>query len=199
MISQLSRAACALLVYFAAQAGLAAAEPPPSSGQADAVRRLYLQALQKGDFAAAGRYETELKALEARGNPGGVALTALPASGPVDTFFSAPAGTPGAAPAASSTVFTPPDLASPAFTSPTTLSPRTPEALVPATKKSLPASAAVTPAKPATTGTPTFVPVNPAPTLTNVPAVPALTPEEPRPTDVPPAVLELRAAQAELS
>ena len=64
MISQLVCAACALVLLGSAPAHLSAAEPPPTRAQLEAVRKQQLEALQKGDFAAAERYGKQADALE---------------------------------------------------------------------------------------------------------------------------------------
>ena len=205
MTSQLTRAACALLLFLSAQAGLISAEPSATQAQVDATRRLYLQALQKGDFAAADRYDKEAKSLEARMGTGAGIAPALPASAPAASFFSAPPGSATSAPAASSTFFSPPafsgtTVAAPAFTPAPASS--APKSFAPS---STPKASGFTPAgsstSPSSTAGPSAASPFTAPASAPRATVSAfnLTTEEPRPADVPPAVMELRAAQAELS
>ncbi len=203
MTSQLLRAACALTLFLSAHAGLVAAEPPPTQAQLEAVRRQYSQAVQNGDFTAADRYDKELKSLEARLTAAGGSTAA--ANAPVPSFFSAPLGSATSAPASTSSVFTPPNI---------TATPITPPPASPASKSApAPKATVPPPAPPLSTSNPAaFTPVPTATSaFTQAPTtrsnaspfgLPAATPlpvEEPRPADVPPAVIELRAAQAELS
>jgi len=221
MTSHLLRAACALTLLLSACLRLSAADPAPTQAQIEAARRQQLQAQQKGDFTMADRFAKEVAALEARlGTTAAAAAAAAPAvpAAPVSSFFSAPSGAAASPPAGSSSVFSPPAmpgtaLTTPAFTPPPAApAPRyTPPALtnpVPAPKStSVTGATTFTPSAPAGT-TATFTPTTPAtrPTTSTSPSSTAaltaaalLLAEEPRPADVPPAVLELRAAQAELS
>ncbi len=217
MTSQLLRTPWVLMLLLSAHALSSAAQLAPTQAQLDAARRQQMQALQKGDFAAFDRHAKEVAALEARlGSPAGAATTAAVPSAPVSSFFSTPAGSAGSAPAGSSTVFTPPSLSSTTLTPPAATSspppaaPRytppapaaSPAPKAPTAKTATPSGATSTSSfTPSGTGT-GFTPAAPAPRTTTSTFAPLPTPtlaEEPRPTDVPPAVLELRAAQAELN
>lgn len=212
MTSQLLRAGLLLTLLVSALMRLTAAEPRPTQQQIDAVRQQHLQAIQRLDWAAADRLDKQLKALEARA--GTVSTTAtLP---PAATFFSAPAGAPAIAPAGSSSVFTPPTASSATFTAPAfTPAPPAPKSAPPAPKTFTPAaptvstpvlktSTAIAPAATFTAPAATTVISTSAPTARPVSsfglsAAAPLTAEEPRPAELPPAVLELRAAESALS
>jgi len=210
MTSQLPRVVLVLLLLVSAASRLAAADVRPTQAQLEEAKQKHLQALQRGDFTAANRLEAELRLLEARA---GTTLSATPAPAmppPAPSFFSAPAGASGTQLPTSSSVFTPP-AATPGALTPIPVAPAT----TTVTKGKAPAAASPAPApSPARKTFPT-TPVVPAP------AAPAVTPpaslvrttnppaafttiaptafEEPRPADVPPAVVELRAAQDALS
>lgn len=206
MTSQLLRAALVLTLLLSAAVQLSAAEPRPTQQQVEAVRQQYFQALQKGDFTAADRYDKELKALEARA---GTVSTTAPIA-PASSFFSAPAGSPAVAPAGSSSVFSPPTSAS---SSPFTAPAFTPAPAAPRAINLAPAPKTVAPATKTTTGTMTgFAPASASTTVTtstaaprtmsspfSLPAAAPLAVEEPRPAELPPAVMELRAAESALS
>lgn len=218
MTSTLLRAAILLTLLLSSVVRSSAAESRPTQQQIEATRQQYLQALQKGDFTTANRLDTELKALEARA--GTVGTTA--ATAPAASFFSAPAGSPSAAPGDSSSVFSPPAVSSGSFGASAAPPPPPPSApVVPASKSralppspapaasgglsSLPPMASLVPppptssfAPPLTTSAPPVATVRTAAVFSPMPAATTIT-EEPRPAELPPAVLELRAAQSELS
>jgi polysaccharide biosynthesis/export protein len=210
MTSQLPRVVLVLLLLVSAASRLAAADVRPTQAQLEAAKQQHLQALQRGDFTAANRLEAELRLLEARAGTtlsAAPAPTALPpASLPsAPSFFSAPGGASGAQLPSSSTFFTPPALTpvpvAPAATTVTKGKAPAPASPAPASK-ALPSQPVVTtPAAPAAPKM--FAPPASPPRATNPPAAfttiaPAAF-EEPRPADVPPAVVELRAAQDALS
>jgi hypothetical protein len=210
MTSQLPRVVLVLLLLVSAASRLAAADVRPTQAQLEAAKQQHLQALQRGDFTAANRLEAELRLLEARAGTtlsAAPAPTALPpASLPsAPSFFSAPGGASGAQLPSSSTFFTPPALTpvpvAPAATTVTKGKAPAPASPAPASK-ALPSQPVVTtPAAPAAPKM--FAPPASPPRATNPPAAfttiaPAAF-EEPRTADVPPAVVELRAAQDALS
>jgi protein involved in polysaccharide export with SLBB domain len=206
------RAGLILTLLLSALVRLDAAEPRPTQQQIDAVRQQHLQAIQKLDWAAADRLDKELKALEARA--GTVATTAT--LSPASSFFSAPSGSPAVPPSGSSSVFSPPTTSSATFTAPSF----TPAPAAPAAKNTAPAPRTFTPAAP-TVSTPApkaSTLIAPAATFTapaatttvtapaartmssfGLPVAAPLSAEEPRPAELPPAVLELRAAESALS
>lgn len=214
MISRSLRAACAALCLFAF-AALNDGNAQSSASQVDAVRRQYVQALQRGDINAAERYEKELRALESR-TPIAASLAASPATpsaSATSTFFSAPAGRAAVAPGDTSTVFNaptapPPGLAGPSF-SPS--SPRSSPAA--STSPSLATGSAPTSKPPPLAPSPPVVsPTAPlgagaAATRATIPtssglgfsASTPLATEEPRPVELPPGVLDAKEAQAVLS
>lgn len=205
MTSQTLRAACALTLLLSAHVWLGAAEPSPSPAQVETVRRQYFQALQKGDFAAADRYDNELKALEARLGAAGGSTSGATSGAPVPTFFSAPPGSAASAPAATSSVFAPPGvtattIAPPTFPSAPKYSPAPKAVVPPPTLPSTPGNNSAFSTAPAAASS--FTPVvdsRPTSSPFGLPAATPLPVEEPRPADLPPVVIELRAAQAELS
>lgn len=210
MTSQLLRAGLLLTLLLSAAMRLTAAEPRPTQSQIDAVRQQHLQAIQKLDWAAADRLDKELKALEARAGTVSTTTTLSPAA----SFFSAPAGSPAVPPAGSSSVFNPPTTSSATFTAPAfTPAPATKSA-APVPKTSTPAAPAFSAPAPRTspvpppaasfTAPPATTVVSPAPAARTTlsfggPVAAPLAAEEPRPAELPPAVLELRAAESALS
>ncbi|MBI5799331.1 MAG: SLBB domain-containing protein [Verrucomicrobia bacterium] len=195
MISQLLRTALVLTLLHSAPARLIAAEPPPTQKQVEDVRQQLNLAQLRNDQAAVARYDKDLKALEAR-----LGLAAPPATlAPVPSFFSAPPGS--TAPATSSTLFSPPTTPAAAVTPPAVLPSPSARPAPPAPAAPAPVAPSFTPATPkaATSAVAPFAgtfspatPVRPGNTPTQFA-------EEPRPAELPPAVLDLRAAQSELS
>lgn len=211
MTSPLLRAGFLLTLLVSASVRLAAAEPRPTQQQIDAVRQQHLQAVQKLDWAAADRLDKELKALEARAGTVSTTATLSPAS----SFFSAPAGSPAVPPAGSSSVFNPPTTSSATFAAPaftpapaaksTPPAPKSPTPAAPALSTSAPKTNLVTPpaatfiAPGATTVVSTSAPARANISNFGLPAAAPLSAEEPRPAELPPVVLELRAAESALS
>jgi polysaccharide biosynthesis/export protein len=211
MTSQLPRVVLVLLLLVSAASRLAAADVRPTQAELEAAKQRHLQALQRNDFATAARLEAELRLLEARAGvttfPAAAASATVPAA---SSYFSAPAGAPGTQLPSISSVFTPP-AATPGTLTPVPVAPaattvtkgKAPAPASPApASKALPSQPAVTtPAAPAAPKM--FAPPASPPRATNPPAAfTTITPaalEEPRPADVPPAVVELRAAQDALS
>lgn len=211
MTSQLPRVVLVLLLLVSAASRLAAADVRPTQAELEAAKQRHLQALQRNDFATAARLEAELRLLEARAGvttfPAAAASATVPAA---SSYFSAPAGAPGTQLPSISSVFTPP-AATPGALTPVPVAPaattvtkgKAPAPASPApASKALPSQPAVTtPAAPAAPKM--FTPPASPPRATNPPAAfTTMTPtalEEPRPADVPPAVVELRAAQDALS
>lgn len=228
MTSQFPRVASTLtlatLLTFAANLGAAA--PADSQQQLEALRQLQLQALRRGDSAAAERFSEESKRLDA--GKSAPRTGSLPLSG--DRSFSySPSGTPAISPADTSTTFTPP---SSAFSLPAPVLapiPSQPALIKPPEPIALPA---VTSAREATLGLPlvtnqTISPPTPPPVAVNftplsgigASSAPTTVPrptasllpnssvtsfaeasrQEPRPADLPPAVLEIRNATDSLS
>lgn len=211
MTSTLLRAAIILTLLLSSVARPSAAEARPTQQQIEATRQQYLKALEKGDFTSASRLDAELKALEARA--GTVSTTAAAAL--VSSFFSAPPGSPSVAPADSSSVFSPPTISSSPFSAPSVSAPA-PTTTPAAKTRTLPPSTTSSPPPPRPAVPPPFTFTPPPATATFTPpaatvrttavaspfglsSVPPVNTEEPRPADLPPAVLELRAAQSELS
>ena len=197
MSNQLLRTALVSTLLLSASVRLPAAETRSAQQQIDSLRQQQAQAMAKGDFVTAARHAQELKALEA--NVGSVAAPALtPAPAPLvpassSSFFAAPANAPVPAPAGSSSAFNLPASTGASFTAP----PRTVASPAPAFAAPAPTPAPfVAPAAPVVTSTPA-TPRPPAP-FSPLTAAPSAT-EEPRPAELPPAVLEMRAAETALS
>lgn len=206
MISQPLRTALVLTLLLTAPMCPMAAEPPSTQKQLEDVKLQLILAQARNDQAAVERYDRELKALEARVRLGAAPTNLAPAGAPatlapVPSYFSAPPGS--VPPASTTTLFSPPTAPSttsiaPAFTpSPR---PAPPAILAPA-----PVAPSFSPPTPKATSTvPPFVGTFTAPALAataspSATARPGMSAEEPRPAELPPAVLELRAAQSELS
>ena len=198
MSNPLLRTALLSTLLLAASVRLPAAEARATEQQLAALRQQQAQALAKGDFGAAARYGQELKALEASLDSGApptlTPAPLVPASS--SSFFSAPTNAPAAAPAGSSSAFNLPTLTAAPGVSSFTPPPRTVTAPAPA-----PAFAAPAP-------TPAFFAAPAAPVVTAPLAAPrsptgfsplSVATEEPRPAELPPAVLEMRAAETALS
>lgn len=215
MTSGLMRAACAVLLLVGDVHWAIAADAGPTTAQVETVRRQYLQALQQGDFKASDRLGAELKALEARRDSGASGLASVAGGDPVPTFFSPASGSPASGLSTTSSVFSPPGAspvgASPAISRQPTPAPKSalgspakpilaPRDFDPAPPP--PASAPAPALSSSGTAAPAFAPLVPAATpasSANISTNAALSSTEPRPAEVPPAVIELRAAQAELS
>ncbi|MEN9574663.1 MAG: hypothetical protein RL514_2518 [Verrucomicrobiota bacterium] len=194
MSNQLLRTALVSTLLLAAGVQLSAADARATPQQIEALRRQRDQAMDKGDFVAAARFGQELNALETSLTPA-AAVVAAPSAPASSSFFSAPANAPASAPAGSSSAFTLPTLTpapgassftppppSRAFTAPP----------APAVATPVPTPAPVTPVV-----TPAFAAPTPAP-FSPLAAAPVAT-EEPRPAELPPAVVEIRTAEAALS
>ena len=199
MTSQLPRAVQLLSLLLCAALRLSAADARPSTQQADALRQQILQANQRLDFATATRLQQELAALEARA--GAASTTVLP---PDASFFSAPAGSAASAPATTSSFFTAPTAVAPAGPlpkAPAPASPALPPAKTPAAKAPAPATNVApfifTP--PTASTAPAATTVRPSMPSLTLPPITTPATEEPRPADVPPAVVEIRAASDALS
>ena len=206
MISQLLRTALVLTLLFTAPLCPIAAEPPPTQKQMEDLRtKIGLAELRK-DQAAVELYGRELKALEVRA---GIATTpaAVAATSPAASFFSGPAG--NLPPTSTTTLFSTPSPSSATLAGPSLTPPLAPRPLPTAAFAPTPAATTFQPVAPKARPTVppfagTFSP--PPPAVTAAPLAPARlgnsfnpAPEEPRPAELPPAVIELRAAQSELS
>lgn len=206
MISQLLRTALVLTLLFTAPLCPIAAEPLPTQKQMDDLRTKIGLAEFRKDQAAVELYGRELKALEARA---GIAPTpaAVAATSPAASFFSGPSG--NLPPTSTTTLFSTPSPSSATLAAPSVTPPPAPRPLPSATFAPVPAATTFQPVAPK--AAPSVAPFagtfsSPAPAVTSAPLAPARlgtsfnpAPEEPRPAELPPAVIELRAAQSELS
>lgn len=218
MISYLLRAALVLTLLLATPISPLAAEAPAIQKRIEELKKEKMLAQLRNDSVAVERLDRELKTLEslsglsspavASGAPAPQAASVPASLPPAPSFFSAPAGTPP--PASTTTLFSLP--ATSAASSPlTTYTPP------PDPRPSVPPVATPTPAIPTFTApapAPAPKPAVPSVGTFSTPAAAAALPPvavtvpgfaaspavaEPRPAELPPAVLELRAAQSELS